>query len=183
MEEVKQINHTDSIKSNELFQEIKPETYYSRHPRPVLLGDQLRNADNIGAIIRLADNIGAREAQFIGEAEHVSATKIQRCAASSYRNIPWQFTTIEAVDSLIEEGYSIVCIETAVSAENLFDVKLARKAAFVVGHEVHGIRPELMAKAHQSVYIPVPGPTRSLNVSHAMAVTLFEWWRQMQISK
>jgi tRNA G18 (ribose-2'-O)-methylase SpoU len=38
----------------------------------------------------------------------------------------------------------------------------------------------LLDQADIVVYIPVPGLTRSLNVTHAAAVLFFEWLRQMQ---
>ena len=51
--------------------------------------------------------------------------------------------------------------------------------AFIVGSERDGLSNELLKQCDVVVYIPVPGPTRSLNVSHAAAVALFEWQRQM----
>ena len=48
--------------------------------------------DNIGAMIRLADNIGATEMCFLGnEADH-KLGRVRRAAASSRDNIRWFFT-------------------------------------------------------------------------------------------
>ena len=55
--------------------------------------------------------------------------------------------------------------------------------AFIVGSERNGLSEELLVQCDLVVYIPVPGPTRSLNVSHAAAVALFEWQRQMLKTK
>lgn len=167
-------------KSNILFENTNPENYYKHHPRPILVGDKLRNADNIGAIIRLADNIGAAKAMFLGDATSVKQSKIQRCAASSFHNIAWGFVEMHDIDAIMHEGYSPVCIETASHSTDIFATPLPEKPAFIVGNEVHGIGKELLDKTSVCVYIPVPGPTRSLNVSHAMGVAVFEWWRQMQ---
>ena len=49
------------IKSNDLFERIPTEELYQRVPRPMLIADHLMTPDNLGALIRLADNIGATE--------------------------------------------------------------------------------------------------------------------------
>ena len=78
------------------------------------------------------------------------------------------------------EGKPIVAIETADNATCIYETLLPENVAFIVGSESHGLSNELLAQCDMVVYIPVPGPTRSLNVSHAAAVALFEWQRQMR---
>ncbi len=77
------------------------------------------------------------------------------------------------------EHKKIVAIETADNATCIYETPLPEDVAFVVGSERHGLSEELLSQCDMVVFIPVPGPTRSLNVSHAASVALFEWQRQM----
>ncbi len=167
------------VKSNQLFADKTYEELFATCPRPILAADHLRNADNMGALIRLADNAGAAELFFLGEESSVNASKLQRAAASSFRNLPWMFCDDDMFFNKIPESYKIVALETSTNSTNLYQTQLPEKAVFVVGNEVRGIRDSMLGKADLCVYIPVPGPTRSLNVSHAASVLLFEWLRQM----
>ncbi|MCK9289999.1 MAG: hypothetical protein M0P54_00125 [Bacteroidales bacterium] len=169
----------DTTRSNELFQVLQPEVWYMHHPRPVLAADSLRNAENIGSLIRIGDNIGALELLLLRASTDVNQAKIRRIAASSYKNISWRYAGQQEIEHYCKQGYEMVCIETTSSATNIFETLLPSKPLFMVGNEVHGIQPALLDMADYCVYVPVPGPTRSLNVSHAMAVAVYEWWRQM----
>ncbi len=167
------------LKSNELFTKIPTEEIYQRIPRPIVIADHLMTPDNLGAMIRLADNIGATEMCFLGsEADH-RLGKVRRAAASSRDNIRWFFTEETDLHKIVPNGKSIVAIETTDDATCIYDTQLPEDVAFIVGSESQGIREELLKQCDMVVYIPVPGPTRSLNVSHAAAVALFEWQRQM----
>ena len=135
--------------------------------------------DNMGAMIRLADNIGASEVCFLGKEEEHRLGKVRRAAASSRDNIRWYFSEESDLHRIVPEGKQIVAIETADNATCIYDTQLPEDVAFIVGSESHGLSEELLAQCDMVVYIPVPGPTRSLNVSHAAAVALFEWQRQM----
>ena len=168
------------LKSNALFEQIKTEDIYRHVSRPMLIADHLLTPDNIGAMIRLADNIGATEVCFLGREEDHRLGKVRRAAASSRDNIHWYFSEETDLRKIVPEGKSIVAIETADNATCIYDTQLPENAAFIVGSESHGLSDELLAQCDQVVYIPVPGPTRSLNVSHAAAVALFEWLRQMK---
>ena len=167
------------LKSNDLFGEIAPEELFERVPRPMLIADHLLTPDNIGAMIRLADNIGATEMCFLGREEEHRLGKVRRAAASSRDNIKWYFSEETDLRKIVPEGKKIVAIETADNATCIYDTQLPEDVAFIVGSESHGLSNELLTQCDQVVYIPVPGPTRSLNVSHAAAVSLFEWQRQM----
>ena len=167
------------LKSNTLFEQIKTEDIYQCVPRPMLIADHLLTPDNIGAMIRLADNIGATEVCFLGREEDHRLGKVRRAAASSRDNIHWYFSEETDLRKIVPESKTIVAIETADNATCIYDTQLPENAAFIVGSESHGLSDELLAQCDQVVYIPVPGPTRSLNVSHAAAVALFEWQRQM----
>lgn len=169
------------LKSNDLFERIPTEDLYRYVPRPMLIADHLMTPDNLGAIIRLADNIGATEVCFLGNEDEHRLGKVRRSAASSRDNIRWYFSEETDLHKIVPEGKIIVAIETADNATCIYDTQLPENAAFIVGSERHGIREELLKQCDMVVYIPVPGPTRSLNVSHAAAVALFEWQRQMRM--
>lgn len=168
------------LKSNDLFSKLAPETLFERVPRPILIADHLLTPDNMGALIRLADNIGASEVCFLGREEEHRLGKVRRAAASSRDNIRWYFSEENDLHKIVPEGKTIVAIETADNATCIYDTQLPENLAFIVGGESHGLSEDLLSQCDMVVYIPVPGPTRSLNVSHAAAVALFEWQRQMR---
>lgn len=169
----------EHIKSNTLFADIHAESIYEHIQRPVVIADNITSPDNMGALIRLSDNIGASEMIFLGKTEDIDLKKVRRAAASSRDNIKWSFTTDTDLRRLVGHDKKIIAIETATDATCIYDTKLPENAAFIVGNESKGMRNEILAQCDMAVYIPVPGPTRSLNVSHAAAVALFEWQRQM----
>ena len=168
------------LKSNDLFAEIAPENLFERIPHPIVIADHLMTPDNIGAMIRLADNIGASEICFLGKEDEHRLGKVRRAAASSRDNIRWYFSEESDLRKIVPEGKKIVAIETSDNATCIYDTRLPEDVAFIVGSERNGLGDELLAQCDMVVYIPVPGPTRSLNVSHAAAVALFEWQRQMK---
>jgi tRNA G18 (ribose-2'-O)-methylase SpoU len=168
------------LKSNDLFEKLSPEMLYGRLPRPILIADHLMTPDNLGALIRLADNIGASEVCFLGNQIEHRLSKVRRAAASSRDNIRWYFSEECDLRKIVPEGKTIVAIETADNATCIYDAQLPEDVAFVLGNESHGLSEDLLVQCDRVVYIPVPGPTRSLNVSHAAAVALFEWQRQMR---
>lgn len=167
------------LKSNDLFERIPTEEIYQQVPRPIIIADHLMTPDNLGAMIRIADNIGATEMCFLGEESRHKLGKVRRSAASSRDNIRWYFTEETDLRKIVPQSKSIVAIETTDDATCIYDTQLPQDVAFIVGSESQGIREELLKQCDMKVYIPVPGPTRSLNVSHAAAVALFEWQRQM----
>ena len=169
------------LKSNDLFKLNAPESLFQCIPRPIVIADHLMTPDNLGAMIRLADNIGASEMCFLGKEDEHRMGRVRRAAASSRDNIKWYFSEETDLRKIVPEGKTIVAIETADNATCIYDTQLPENAAFIVGSESHGIRENLLAQCDMVVYIPVPGPTRSLNVSHAAAVALFEWQRQMRV--
>ena len=166
------------LKSNQLFEKYRPESIYDSITRPIVLADNLLTPDNMGAMIRLSDNIGASEMVFLGTEPTNSIGRIRKCAASSRDNIKWYFTEETDLRKLIPANKKIIAIETATNATNIYETELPSDAAFIVGNESHGIREEILSQCDLIVYIPIPGPTRSLNVSHAASVALFEWLRQ-----
>ena len=168
------------LKSNNLFEQLTPERLYQQVPHPLLIADHLMTPDNLGALIRLADNIGASEVCFLGKEEEHRLGKVRRAAASSRDNIHWYFSEENDLRKIVPAGKKIVAIETADNATCIYETQLPEDVAFIVGSESQGLSENLLAQCDMVVYIPVPGPTRSLNVSHAAAVALFEWQRQMR---
>lgn len=167
------------LKSNDLFEHIPTEEIYQHIPRPIVIADHLMTPDNMGAMIRIADNIGATEMCFLGDETKHSLGKVRRAAASSRGNIHWYFTEETDLRKIVPKSKTMIAIETADNATCIYDTELPEDVAFIVGSESHGLSEDLLRQCDMVVYIPVPGPTRSLNVSHAAAVALFEWQRQM----
>ena len=141
---------------------------------PVIIADRIQTPDNVGSILRLAGNIGAKKVIFTENLE-INQTKIEKIARNSLQYLEIEILSYKAI---AEQYKNIVAIETSSSATNLYETKLEKELAFVVGNEKYGASEELLNLCQKHVYIPMPGNVKSLNVSHALSITLFEWYRQ-----
>ena len=141
----------------------------------VLVLDGLKPDFNIGKIFRTADAFGAREIHLVG----VQAFNPEPAKGS----VRWvQFVHHSDFSScyqlLSEKEYTFTVLEPGCS-ELLGSCSLAKKSAFVMGHEEFGISfdrtdyPDI-----QAVSIPQWGHVQSLNVSIAASIVMYEYIRQ-----
>ena len=92
------------LKSNNLFERLTPERLYQQVPHPLLIADHLMTPDNLGALIRLGDNIGASEVCFLGKEDEHRLGKVRRAAASSRDNIHWYFSEENDLRKIVPAG-------------------------------------------------------------------------------
>jgi 23S rRNA (guanosine2251-2'-O)-methyltransferase len=130
--------------------------------------------------LKIAGNINALNTLFISEEGHkFKKHKIIKTSSGAVTKVNWKIIKPNELIDLIPDDYEIVAIETSQDANNIFSVKFPKKIAFIIGNEVHGISQEVLSLAKKKVYIPIPGPVSSLNVSHALSIALFEWLNQI----
>lgn len=166
--------------SYELFKEKKELPNLSEN-RPVIIADNIMSPMNVGAILRLAANINASKVWFVHKNDPgFRLYKIKRTSSGAGEKVDWEIITPDILLKVIPEDYTAVAIETTEDAENIYYTKLPEKVAFIVGNERYGISDEVLQHAHKKVFIPVPGVISSLNVSHALGIGLFEWYRQQK---
>ena len=145
----------------------------------VMVLDGVTDVRNFGAIARSAECAGAHGiivplkngAPVNAEAIRSSAGALARipvCRVGSVRN---------AVKSLQIAGLQAVAA-TEKTTEIVFDADLTRPTAIVMGNEEKGVSREVLKLCDRQVAIPMVGEVRSLNVSAAAAVMLFEAVRQ-----
>ena len=167
--------------SFEFFSSFRHDPAYKNLDKPIVIADDLRTPENMGAVLRLAGNIGARETLFLSDtAQDFKNYKINRTASGGEKKTAWRILPKQSLDirAVMPDGYRIIAIETAEKATDLMETNLPEKCAFVIGSEVSGISAHIMQQVDQTVFIPVPGPVSSLNVTHALSIALFEWLRQ-----
>lgn len=153
---------------------------YDTVSRPIIIADQIRTPENMGSILRLAGNIGAKKTLFISDVAHTFKNyKISKTASGAAEKVDWKIIQKEELTNYLPEDYTVVALETTDDAQDITYFKFPEKIVFIIGNEVGGISEELLNLTHHKVFIPIPGPTSSLNVSHALSIGLFEWLRQM----
>lgn len=139
---------------------------------------EIGNPGNIGNIIRLAHNIGAVRVLFIANNPKFNTLKIKKTAGFSFDQMKWEFVTQNKFYGFCNDEFELVVLETCTGAKNIYKIRLPPKAIILAGNESHGLPDEIIQKAKQKVFIPIAGGCKSMNVSHALAVAGFEWFRQ-----
>ena len=156
---------------------IKANTFFDKHIEfegPTIILDGLITPDNIGAVLRLAGNIACKQV-IITERIELKQTKIEKIARNSMQYVEIRFMSYSEI---VQTFSHLIAIETSSNAKNIYNSTLPLNSTFIVGNEKYGISEELLTLVQEEIYIPMPGKVKSLNVSHALAITLFEWYRQ-----
>jgi TrmH family RNA methyltransferase len=152
-----------------------PELIY----KPVIAAWQIINPENIGSLIRLADNVGAEDVFILGEDFNLRMSSIKKTAGLSFNHVRLTFIQPDQFFSQISSDYQLVAIETSQKSTNIFKTRLPEKVVLILGNERNGLPEDILNKCNQQVHIPMTGKCKSMNVSHALSVALFEWQRQM----
>ena len=139
---------------------------------------------NISAVMRTCDAVGVQEL-------YVLNTKIPRHkkwgAKSSSSAAKWltiyQFANSEECFAELRKKYSkILTTHLSSDAVNLYQIDLTQPVALVFGNEHSGVSEEIRKFADGNFIIPQSGIIRSLNISVACAVTLYEAYRQKTLA-
>jgi len=150
----------------------------------LLILDGITDVRNFGAIARSAECAGVHGiitslkngAPVNADAIRTSAGALSRinvCRTGSIRN---------AIKSLQAAGIQIVGA-TEKSSKTLFEADMTGPSAIVMGNEEDGISKEALKLCDEKLAIPIVGEVKSLNVSAAAAVILFEAVRQRKRTK
>jgi 23S rRNA (guanosine2251-2'-O)-methyltransferase len=145
--------------------------------RFLLLLDEIQDPQNLGAILRVAEALGAgvvvpeRGSAPLSEAvERSSAGAVERVPVVRVKNLR------RFVDLLKNEGFRVVGL--APEGKSLYDVDLRGDLALILGAEGRGIRRLVREGCDELARLPMRGRVGSLNVSAAAAAAGYEALRQ-----
>ena len=149
------------------------------HQGLIVLLDGVEDPHNLGAIIRTALAAGAHGV-VIPERRAAGLTdSVARSSAGALAHLPVAKVTnlVRTMEELKEAGYWIVGLDED-GEKNYTDVDYTSPIAIVMGGEGKGLHELTRKRCDFVVSLPTTGPVRSLNVSVAAGIVLFEARRQ-----
>lgn len=155
----------------------------------ILIAHNLRSCHNVGSLLRTAEGLGVHTVLLTGYTPYPLApqdTRLPHLARKIHKQItktalgaettqPWQHQAdiIKAITALKLQGYTVAAIEQTPDSVALPDYQPPEKIVLVVGREVEGIEPEVLALCDLALEIPMFGRKESYNVAQAAAMALF----------
>lgn len=144
----------------------------------VIVLDNIRSMHNVGSAFRTADAFLCEKIFLCGITAQPPHREIHKTALGATDTVEWEYcqNSLEAIDSLKEQGYRIASIEQAdesISLEN-FEMKTDEKLALIFGNEVRGVSDLIVEKSDYVIEIPQFGNKHSINVSVSIGVILWE---------
>lgn len=156
---------------------------YSSETSPLIACCGLQTPENLGSILRIAGNIGCSTVYIIDSPAEFRESKIKKTASSAYGKVCWKSLSTEEFLTQYPKDYQLIALETAPGAKNLYQTEIPIKSLFLLGNESDGIAEDIMAHCQAKVYLPMPGPVKSMNITQALTACVFEWTRRFVIEK
>lgn len=140
--------------------------------------DDVKNAHNISAVIRSCDATGVFTIHY-----YLSEPRLMINRGISLGSERWirrerVRNRAAFLDQMREAGYQCLTTSLESSAMDYRDVDYTLPTLLIFGNEREGVSREVISHASQQIAIPMVGMARSLNISVACAVILYEAFRQ-----
>lgn len=145
--------------------------------------ENVNDPHNISAVMRSCDAIGIQEIYILNTKIPAYEKWGSRSSSSAMKWLTiYQFANAKECFEVIKKKHShILTTSLTTGAVSLYDLDLTRSVALVFGNEHDGVSDEIKKLADGNFAIPQVGMIRSLNISVACAVTLYEALRQRTI--
>jgi tRNA (guanosine-2'-O-)-methyltransferase len=161
------------------------EVIEKRQPGLTVVLENVHDPHNIAAVLRTSDSVGIYRIYILYTNGQEIPRKLKlgkRASAGARRWVDvLAFSDAEAcfhqVRTHCDTVYGTHLTEQACE---LYDMDLTGRVALVFGNEHQGISEQVLDLCDGNFHIPQAGMSRSLNISVACAVTLYEAFRQRQ---
>ena len=161
----------------ERFDRIR-EVLTARQPDLTVLMERVNKTHNFSAILRNCDAVGILSAHAVVPDKGIDLHHATSAGTAQWVQVRTHEDTGSAVQALRDEGFTILAAHVSDRAVDYREVDYTRPTALMMGAELYGISDEGLEAADQHVVVPMRGFVRSLNVSVATALLLFEAHRQ-----
>lgn len=151
-----------------------------RQPDITLVLENVFDPHNISAVMRTCDAVGVQDIYILTNRipRHKKWGPRSSSSAAKWLTIH-QFEDLEECVSALRQRYKrILTTHLSSDAVSLHSIDFTESIALVFGNEHSGVSEEMRALADGNFVIPQVGIIRSLNISVACAVTLYEAFRQ-----
>lgn len=143
----------------------------------VIVLDDIRSMHNVGAVLRTADGFLCKEVILCGITPRPPHREIRKTAIGAEESVDWRYAekAWEVVKELKAQGYELLAVEQAEGSIPLpdFQPHPAKKYALIVGHEIDGVKQEVIDQCDHCLEIPQFGTKHSLNVSVATGIAMY----------
>ncbi|MBQ0023353.1 MAG: RNA methyltransferase [Prevotellaceae bacterium] len=151
----------------------------------VVVLDDVRSMYNVGSVFRTSDAFRVSAIYLCGITAQPPHPEIHKTALGAEDTVSWQHfdNTMDAIQSLKADGFTIFSIEQCEGSTMLQSIQLDRtkKYAIVMGNEVKGVKQEVVNASHNCLEIPQYGTKHSLNVSTTAGMVIWEFAKQLLI--
>jgi tRNA (guanosine-2'-O-)-methyltransferase len=151
-----------------------------RQPGLTVVLENVNDPHNISAVMRTCDAVGIQEIYILNT--KIGAHEMWSAKASSSA-VNWltihQFTNLEECIAALRKNFDkIYTTHLSTDAVGLYELNFLENVALVFGNEHDGCSNEIIALADGNFIIPQVGMIKSLNISVACAVSVYEAFRQ-----
>jgi 23S rRNA (guanosine2251-2'-O)-methyltransferase len=171
--------HSDTHRMGELYgqHEISDRKWNSTGPVLEVLLDNIRSAWNVGSMLRAADGAGIKHFHLCGISPRPDNAKVMKTALGAERSVTWSYhpNGLAFCQDAKMRGYQLWALEGGPRAESLFDLETqdTRPILLVVGNELTGVDPDILAECEKVVCLPMMGEKGSLNVAVAFGAAVY----------
>ena len=151
-----------------------------RQPDLTVILENVFDPHNVSAVMRTCDAVGIQDIYILNNRipPHKKWGYRSSSTAEKWLSVH-QYTEAEACFKEVRKKYEkIYSSHLSESSSNLYKMDLTTSIALVFGNETFGVSDEIRKYADGDFIIPQVGVIKSLNISVACAVTLYEAFRQ-----
>ena len=152
-----------------------------RPPNPLelhILLDNIRSLYNVGSIFRTAEALGVAKLHLCGMTATPENPRLAKTSLGAETLVEWEHHNngLWAARLLREQQFDLWAIEGGERSESLFEMgnsPVEGKIALVIGNELAGVDPDILAISDRILYIPMLGEKESLNLTVAFGIAAY----------
>ena len=151
-----------------------------RQPDLTVLMERVSKSHNFSAVLRTCDAVGVLEVHVVPPTRGFALHHDTSAGTGKWMVVRRHTDGAAAARALKEAGFRIVAADPGGASADFREIDYTLPTAVLLGAELFGVSPGALEQADVRIRIPMVGMARSLNVSVAAALVLYEAQRQRE---
>lgn len=140
--------------------------------------ENVHKPHNFAAVLRTADAVGLFEAHAVVPELELRTSLVSASGSDKWVRVTVSSSIEKALENLGGQGLRVLAAHPSKQAVDYRSVDFTQPTAILFGQEKDGLSETALSAAAGAIRVPMAGFVRSLNVSVAAAIILFEAMRQ-----